>query len=293
MSPGIVENNPSVVGSIAAWQSILNGCGYNPPLIITGLMDNETVTTSKKFQKDLALSVTGTVTLPTWKAGLDHAKEKGWSPVTPPIFIDQILQLAPKPTANYLAAFTNTQATLTRYEISNTPLRVAHFIAQVMHECGGLTIEFENLNYSATRLPQVWPGRFEPTGLLDPKEFAGKPQKLANEVYGGRMGNTDSEDGYKYRGRGLLQLTGKYSYKDATRILRKTNPLAPDFVVDPDEVVSAAWCLEIAASEWKEKGCNALADNDDIDAITKKINGGLIGLPARKARAKKTKIIWL
>lgn len=237
MSAGTIEDNPFVVGSVAAWQNILNGCGYKPQLIITGLMDAETVATTKRFQKGLSLPITGTVTLETWQAGLNHKKEDRWSPVTPPIASTsgkvlvstaQILKLAPTAKNNYLDAFKNGQATLDRYEISNTPLRVAHFIAQVMHECGALTIEFENLNYSATRLPQVWPSRFMPGGPLDPADYAGNPVKLANEVYGGRMGNTAPGDGFKYRGRGLLQLTGKESYAEATKILQKTNPSAPD-----------------------------------------------------------------
>lgn len=301
MSVGTIEDNPSVVGSVAAWQNILNGCSYKPQLIINGLMDAETVATTKRFQKDLSLSITGTVTLETWQAGLNHKKEDGWSPVIPPIAsasvkvlvsIAQILNLAPTAKNNYLDAFKNGQATLDRYEILKTPLRVAHFIAQVMHECGALTIEFENLNYSAGRLPQVWPTRFKPRGPLNPADYAGNPVKLANEVYGGRMGNTAPGDGFKYRGRGLLQLTGKESYAEATRILRKTNPSAPDFVTQPDEVISAKWCLEIAASEWEEKGCNKLADSDDIKTITKKINGGQIGLSEREKWAKKTKNIW-
>jgi putative chitinase len=301
MNAGTIEDNPSIVGSVAAWQNILNGCGYKPQLIITGTMDEETVATTKKFQIDLDLSVTGTVTLDTWKAGLKHVKEEGWSPITPPIqstpdkvlvSTKQILELAPKAKNNYIEAFKNGQATLDRYEISKTPRRVAHFIAQVMHECGALTIEFENLNYSSGRLPEVWPKRFQPKGPLDPAQYAHNPEKLANEVYGGRMGNTNPGDGFRYRGRGLLQLTGKESYTEATKILQTTNPLAPNFVAEPDEVISAKWCLEIAASEWKSKDCNALADSDDIKEITKKINGGQIGLPERKEWAKKTKNIW-
>ena len=76
-----------------------------------------------------------------------------------------------------------------------------------------LAIQVENLNYSAERLPKVWPSRFKPTGPLDPLAFAHNPQRLANEVYAGRMGNIGPNDGFTYRGRGLLQLTGKTSYR--------------------------------------------------------------------------------
>jgi putative chitinase len=297
----VVKNNPNVVGSVAAWQNILNRCGYNPVLPITGQMDNATIATTIKFQQDLKLPQTGKITLDTWKAGLAHPKFLAQSNVTPPlqnvsnkilVSTNQILKLAPNAKNNYLEAFRNGQATLDRYEISNTPLRVAHFIAQIIHECGGLTIEFENLNYTASRLPEVWPSRFKPEGNLDPNEYARNPEKLANNVYGGRMGNTEPGDGFKYRGRGLLQLTGKESYAEATKILKKINPLAPDFVVSPDEVMSANWCLEVAASEWASKCCNPLADADDIKAITKRINGGYIGLSERTKWVDKTKLIW-
>jgi putative chitinase len=208
------------------------------------------------------------------------------------VTIDQVLQLAPNVRSSYREAIENGQAVLDRNEISAAPLRVAHFMAQILHESGGLTIQFENLNYSPERLPKVWPSRFQPKGPLDPAEYGHNPQALANEVYGGRMGNVAPGDGFTYRGRGLLQLTGKESYQAATTILRKTSPEAPDFVADPDQVISAQWCLEIAAAEWAAKGCNAMADQDDIKAITRAINGGQIGLAERIEWSKRTKAIW-
>ena len=208
------------------------------------------------------------------------------------VTLDQVLKLAPNARSSYREAFANGQPVLDRYGISAAPLRVAHFMAQILHESGGLTIQFENLNYSAERLPKVWPSRFQPKGPLDSAQYAHNPEKLANEVYGQRMGNTAPDDGYRYRGRGLLQLTGKDSYAEATAILRKTSPDAPDLVQDPDQVISAPWCLEVAAAEWKAKGCNALADQDAIRAITKAINGGTIGLAERMEWAKRTKFVW-
>jgi len=207
--------------------------------------------------------------------------------------LDQILLLAPNARSSYREAIQNGQAVLDRGDISANPLRVAHFMAQILHESGGLAIQFENLNYSAERLPKVWPRRFRPIGPLDPAAYAHDPPKLANEVYGGRMGNVAPNDGYMYRGRGLLQLTGKDSYAEATTIVRTQSPAAPDFVANPDEVISAQWCLEIAASEWVAKRCNALADDDNIRAITRAINGGQIGLAERIEWSKRTKAIWL
>ena len=205
---------------------------------------------------------------------------------------DQIASLAPNIRSSYRDAFAAGQGVLDQFAISDNPLRVAHFMAQVLHESGGLTIQFESLNYSAERLPKVWPKRFQPTGPLDPAAYAHDQQKLANEVYGGRMGNVAPGDGFLYRGRGLLQLTGKDSYAQATTILRTTFPDAPDFTVEPDAVISSDWCLKVAAAEWFSKGCNELADKDSIYAITRAINGGLIGLAERTEWAKRTKVIW-
>jgi len=211
-------------------------------------------------------------------------------PVT--VSLDQILHLAPNARSSYREAFQNGQPLLDRFGISDTPLRLAHFMAQVLHESDGLANQIESLNYSAERLPQVWPSRFKPTGPLDPADFAHNQQKLGNEVYGGRMGNTGPNDGFTYRGRGLLQLTGRDSYREATATLRAQNPAAPDFVAMPDAVFSAQWCLAIAVAEWASKGCNAHADVDDIRKVTKAINGGLIGLSDRRERLRLAKAVW-
>lgn len=206
--------------------------------------------------------------------------------------LSQVLRLAPAAGADYRKAIENGQPVLDCYGIPANPLRVAHFMAQVLHETGGLKIRSENLNYSAARLPVVWPSRFKPRGLLDPRDFANNPARLANEVYGGRMGNTGPNDGFTYRGRGMLQLTGRDSYRMATLHLRRTDPAAPDFVATPDEVVGPQWCLAIAACEWTEKGCNRFADQDDIVKVTRAINGGLIGLQDRKDWLGRTRTVW-
>lgn len=208
------------------------------------------------------------------------------------ITAQNIATLAPSARSSYREAFANAQPVLDQFGISASPLRMAHFMAQMLHECGGLTIQFENLNYSAQRLPKVWPSRFQPTGPLNPAAYAYDPQKLANEVYGKRMGNQAANDGYTYRGRGLLQLTGKDSYREATQILRGSYPDAPDFTQEPDAVISADWCVKVAAAEWQQKGCNEKADADSINQVTRAINGGLIGLAERKEWLLRTKAIW-
>ena len=207
------------------------------------------------------------------------------------ITLDQIQLLAPNARSSYREAFRNGQAVLDHAGISASPLRTAHFMAQVLHESQGLAIQFENLNYSPERLPKVWPARFQPKGPLDPALFAHNPQKLANEVYNGRMGNTGT-DGFTFRGRGLLQTTGREGYRTLTKAVRQFAPSAPDFEANPDEAITPAWCLTIAAAEWLSSGCNAFADADDVRRVTRAINGGTVGLAERTEWLKRTKAIW-
>ena len=137
------------------------------------------------------------------------------------VTLEQIATLAPSARSSYREAFAAGQAVFDRFGISDTPLRVAHFMAQMLHESGAFTIQFENLNSpNVCRLYMAKPLYTQRPTALDPKAYAHNPEKLANEVYGGRMGNNFSGDGYKFRGRGLLQLTGKDSYAEATTILR-------------------------------------------------------------------------
>ena len=208
------------------------------------------------------------------------------------VTLAQIQRLAPNARSSYREAFQNGQALLDQSGISNNALRVAHFMAQVFHESSELSFQIESLNYSPERLPKVWPSRFKPIGPLDPREFAHNQEKLGNAVYGGRMGNNGPNDGFTYRGRGLLQLTGRDSYAEATTNLRRQNPAAPDFVTTPDAVFSAQWCLAVAAAKWAAVGCNALADQDDIRKVTRAINGGLIGLSDRTDWLRRTKAVW-
>jgi putative chitinase len=211
-------------------------------------------------------------------------------PVT--VTLAQIQRLAPNARSSYREAFQNGQPVLDQTGISANALRVAHFMAQVLHESSELSFQIESLNYSPERLPKVWPSRFKPVGPLDPQDFAHNQEKLGNAVYGGRMGNTGPNDGFTYRGRGLLQLTGKDGYAEATTNLKRQNPAAPDFVATPDAVFSAPWCLAVAATKWAAVGCNAFADQDDIRKVTRAINGGLIGLSDRTDWLRRTKAVW-
>jgi putative chitinase len=165
--------------------------------------------------------------------------------------------------------------TFEKYEI-NTPKRQACFIGQCMHESGGFKFLRENLNYSAKGLVATWPSRFPNEEYAD--EFARKPERIANKVYSGRMGNTEDGDGAKYIGRGLIQLTGKDNYKAVTEAL------GIDLVANPQLLEEPRYAALSAGWFWNKKGLNALADANDIETMTKRINGGSIGIADRKAK---------
>jgi putative chitinase len=208
------------------------------------------------------------------------------------VTLDDLLFLAPNIRSTYRKAIENGQGVLDATGITQTSLRTAHFFAQVLHESGGMTHLIENLNYSAKRLPAVWPSRFKPKGPADPKLYAGNPEKLANLVYGGRMGNVNPGDGYKYRGRGLIQITGRSGYDLAAKRVRKTFPNAPDFEQTPEAATSSEWVLAIAATYWKEQGLNEMADANRIKGITKVINGGQNGLKDRQEWLIRCRKVW-
>jgi predicted chitinase len=198
---------------------------------------------------------------------------------------DQLQRLAPKMLPNYRDALAGADQVLAKYGINDSGLRLAHFMAQILHESGAFTIRTESLNYRAERLLDVWPTRFKT--LEDAQPFAQNPEALANNVYGGRMGNVDPGDGWKYIGRGLLQLTGRESYE------KYGKQLGVELAANPDLAFSAEWCLPIAAAEWAASNCNTFADADDVRKVTKAINGGYIGIEERQVWLAKTKPIWV
>lgn len=203
-----------------------------------------------------------------------------------------ILQLAPHATQNYLKAFEVGEKYLEKMGISESTARLSHFLAQVLHETGQLRTETENLNYSAQRLVEVWPSRFKPKGPNDPNKYAKQPEKLANLVYGGRMGNITVSDGWRYRGRSFLQTTGKSSYESTTRIAQRYEVEFPDLVKNPDLILQPEWSLLSACAIWTFKGCNQQADGNNIVGVTKLINGGDIGLYERRIlQAKVLKVL--
>jgi putative chitinase len=168
-------------------------------------------------------------------------------------------------------------ATCTRFEI-NTPERIAGFLSQVGHESGGLKFVVENLNYSAPALRTVFGKYF--TDDSQANAYARQPEKIANKVYANRMGNGDekSGDGYRYRGRGLIQLTGKDNYTAFG------NACGINVIADPSIVESPNAAALSAGWFWNTRHLNSLADAKDIVGMTKRINGGTNGLDDRQMR---------
>jgi len=170
------------------------------------------------------------------------------------------------------------EETFAKYDIS-TPLRQAAFIGQCAHESNNFKVLQENLNYSAEGLMKTWPSRFPTKEIAD--QYARNPAKIAGKVYNGRMGNTSEEEAAKYFGRGLIQLTGKENYDNCGKGIGADLVGQPDLLAQPNyAALSAGWF-------WNKKGLNALADSKDYDTMTKRINGGLIGLDDRKAHIAK------
>jgi putative chitinase len=188
------------------------------------------------------------------------------------------------------------QAALLRFEI-NSPRQVAAWLAQTAHESAGYTALVENLNYSADTMAVVWPTRFaelgpnkkpkkDAKGKNTPNKFAQalhrKPEMIANAVYSNRMGNgnIESGEGFKFRGRGLKQLTGKDNHRQCSE------GLGVDLVANPDMLLEPQYASLSAAWFWSKNKCGPLADSGDFVALTKRINGGTIGLEDRQKRYK-------
>jgi putative chitinase len=165
--------------------------------------------------------------------------------------------------------------TFEKYDIS-TPKRQACFIGQCMHESGGFKILQENLNYSAKGLVATWPSRFPSEEYA--QEYARKPERIASKVYVGRMGNETPEDAAKYIGRGLIQLTGKENYANCGL------GIGVDLLGNPDWLAIPKYAAFSAGWYWNKRNINSDADAGNIESMTRKINGGNIGIEDRKAK---------
>ena len=189
-----------------------------------------------------------------------------------PITVQQLLQILPNAgqVAGVFVPVLNTA--MSRYQIIGTK-RIAAFIAQVGHESGNLTRLVENLNYSADALRRNWPSRFS---VELASAVARKPEQIANIAYGNRMGNSAPGDGWKYRGRGLIQITGKNNYRACGEAL------GLDLIIQPELLEIPHYACMSAAWFWATNGLNNLADAGKFDAITQRINGGHNGAVDRE-----------
>jgi predicted chitinase len=206
----------------------------------------------------------------------------------------QIGLLAPKANPVYVTAFQNADAALADTGILASDLRLCHFMAQVLTETGDLHYTAEDLDYSAATICKVWPSHFATPA--DAAPYAHNSEALGNYIYGPNLngkglGNTEADDGFRFRGRGLLQTTGRAAYA------RVGQALGIDLIGNPDLAFDARYSLQVAGNVWVHntyhgKGCNALADADDVTSVTRAINGGLNGLAARKDWLAKAKQVW-
>ena len=188
---------------------------------------------------------------------------------------DAVHHLIPK-VKNFEEWYTNLGDILPEYDI-DTPKRVAAFMAQCGHESGGFTLMQENLNYSAKGLRGTF-GKYFPNDEVA-KLYERKPQMIANRVYGNRMGNGDeaSGEGWYFRGRGIVQITGKNNYTKCSQSLFESNVL----VENPDLLLESEYAIHSACWFWSAARLNELSDIGDIKTMTKRINGGFIGLEDR------------
>jgi putative chitinase len=205
--------------------------------------------------------------------------------------IDIVRKVAPGAIKNYNLAFDQGDPLPKQCGVG-TPLRLAHFLAQVLHETGNLTIEWESGSYSAERLLEIF-GVGHHSAAITPAEasqLARRPEAIFERVYGlgnpskaRELGNINPGDGFKYRGGGILQTTGRANYR------RMGQKCGVDFEAQPELVISAEHALKPALAEWSENNLNAAADRDDIVTVTRRINGGLIGINERAGLLAKLK----
>lgn len=206
-------------------------------------------------------------------------------------------QVFPNSTEENRAKFAQPlQLAMIRYNIDN-PKRIRAFLAQIGHESGQLSAVVENLNYSAKGLRATF-GKYFKTDA-EAEKYARKPEAIANIVYANRLGNGDTKsgDGWRYRGRGLIQITGKDNYTEASNKMYAL-PLGVDFIDEPELLATPEYAAQSAAWWWDNAGLNSISDQlggaDDTEVfkrITKRVNGGYGGLDDRLAIYERAKTV--
>lgn len=250
-----------------------------------GLFGPGTETAVKKWQLDNGLTSDGIVGDGTWEKMFGSTVTES-APIVSggPLDLNKLKGKIPQ------SIFDILPEAFGKYNI-NTPLRASHFLGQIAHESGDFTIKTESMNYSTpSRIVDIWPSRFNLDGSgskKDANKYIKNQELLAEAVYGGRMGNNDAGDGFRFRGGGFLQLTGKEAYQGYAKYLGKTVGETADLLRSENKYAMDAACWEYVVN----MKLNTVADqgmNDDvIKVISKKINGGYIGLDDRKLKCKK------
>jgi len=191
---------------------------------------------------------------------------------------DIIRAASPHTTAANLDLYTPLLAELMPKYGIDTPLRQRHFLAQLLHESGGFRAVRENLNYSTDGLMATFPRHF--ASRAEAETFHRQPERIANRVYSNRMGNGDeaSGDGWRFIGRGLIQVTGRNNYTATSQALFGDDRL----IKVPEILEQPRYAVQSACFFWQSNKLNALADSNDIQAVTRRINGGLNGLDDRQ-----------
>jgi putative chitinase len=250
-----------------------------------GTFGSGTEAAVKKWQSDNGLTADGIVGEGTWSKMFGSVVTE-----TAPIVSGGSLDLNKLKGKIPQSIFDILPEAFEKYSI-NTPLRASHFLGQIAHESGDFTIKTESMNYSTpSRIVDIWPSRFNLDGSgskKDANKYIKNQELLAEAVYGGRMGNNDAGDGFRFRGGGFLQLTGKEAYQGYAKYLGKTVGETADLLRSENKYAMDAACWEYVVN----MKLNTVADqgmNDDvIKVISKKINGGYIGLDDRKLKCKK------
>ena len=238
-----------------------------------GIFGNGTLSSVKSWQSTHGLVSDGVVGDVTWSKMFPNV-----SVITEPSPLPNVGGLKLEKLKGHIpdSVIAQIPETAEKFQI-NTPLRLAHFLSQCSHESAGFKVFQENLNYSASGLKKIFPKYFP--GNLN-ESYAKQPQKIASRVYGGRMGNgvESTGEGYKFRGRGALQTTGKENYKKLGNFLGVDLIDNPDLVATKYQLSSAAFFFE-SNKLWSI--CDKGATSDVVTQLTKRINGGTIGLTDR------------
>ena len=244
-------------------------------LAADGIFGGGTETKVKEWQAANGLAADGIVGEGTWSkmfGGVAPSviKEDVVIAKAGPLNIDKLKGHIPD------AVIAQIPETAAKFNITNN-LRLAHFLAQCGHESGGFKAVSENLNYSADGLKKIFPKYF-PGNLAE--SYARNPEKIASKVYGGRMGNGDetTKEGFKFRGRGYIQLTGKANYTNFAKFIGEDTVANPDLVATKYPLASAAFFFD-SNKLWSI--CDKGADDATVTAVTKRVNGGTIGLVDR------------